>query len=103
MMDWREAQRTERGLIAEAQARQAAFRFHDLRHCAITSLAENGASDSTIMAIAGHVSPRMLGEEHSLRTEAKRQALEVLSKSTDMAGYDTNDDTKQPSSMVRPS
>jgi integrase len=34
------------------------FRFHDLRHCAITSLAESGASDSTIMAIAGHVSRR---------------------------------------------
>jgi len=36
------------------------FRFHDLRHCAITSLAESGASDSTIMAIAGQVSRRML-------------------------------------------
>jgi len=31
------------------------FRFHDLRHCVITSLAESRAADSTIMAIAGHV------------------------------------------------
>jgi hypothetical protein len=29
------------------------FRLHDLRHRAITQLAENGASDSTVMAIAG--------------------------------------------------
>jgi integrase len=36
------------------------FRFHDLRHCAITQLAENCTSDSTIMAIAGHVSRSML-------------------------------------------
>ena len=36
------------------------FRFHDLRRCAITQLAENCTSDSTIMAIAGHVSRRML-------------------------------------------
>ena len=39
---------------------RATFRFHDLRHCAITQLAENCTSDSTIMAIAGHVSRSML-------------------------------------------
>lgn len=31
------------------------LRFHDLRHHAITELAESGTSDQTIMAIAGHV------------------------------------------------
>jgi integrase len=36
------------------------FRFHGLRHCTITSPAESGAADSTIMAIAGHVSRKML-------------------------------------------
>lgn len=79
------------------------FRFHDLRHCAITSLAENGASDSTIMAIAGHVSRRMLERYSHVRMEAKRQALEVLSQSTEMAGYDTKGDTNKPSLTVRPS
>jgi integrase len=79
------------------------FRFHDLRHCAITSLAENGASDSTIMAIAGHVSRRMLERYSHVRMEAKRQALEVLSKSTEMTGYDTNRDTNRPSVATRPS
>lgn len=36
------------------------FRFHDLRHQAITELAESKASDQTIMGIAGHVSKKML-------------------------------------------
>ena len=36
------------------------FRFHDLRHTAITELAEAGAPDATLMAIAGHMSRRML-------------------------------------------
>ncbi len=38
----------------------AGLRLHDLRHHAITELAESQASDSTVMAIAGHVSPKML-------------------------------------------
>ena len=56
------------------------FRFHDLRHCAITSLAESGAADSTIMAIAGHVSCRMLERYSHVRMEAKRSAMVALSK-----------------------
>jgi integrase len=84
------------------KARLPGFRFHDLRHCAITSLAESGASDSTIMAIAGHVSRRMLERYSHVRMEAKRQALEVLARSTEVAGYDTNHDTNQPSMTARP-
>jgi len=69
------------------------FRFHDLRHCAITSLAESGAADSTIMAIAGHVSRRMLERYSHVRMEAKRTAMESLAKGSEMGGYDTNGDT----------
>lgn len=85
---WRSAWRTltkKAGLVG--------FRFHDLRHSAITQLAENGASDSTIMAIAGHVSRRMLERYSHVRMEAKRTALEALALSTKTAGYDTNHDT----------
>jgi hypothetical protein len=32
----------------------AGLRFHDLRHHAITELAESQASDATVMSIAGH-------------------------------------------------
>src|SRR5215471_11960066 len=69
------------------------FRFHDLRHCAITQLAENGTSDSTIMAIAGHLSRRMLERYSHVRMEAKRKAMEALAASTRMVSYDTNHDT----------
>jgi hypothetical protein len=37
----------------------AGLRFHDLRHHAITDLAESFVSDQTIMTIAGYVSRRM--------------------------------------------
>jgi integrase len=70
---WRSAWRT-----LTKKAGLPGFRFHDLRHCAITQLAENGASDSTIMAIAGHVSRRMPERYSHVRMEAKRKAMEVL-------------------------
>jgi integrase len=51
-------------------------RWHDNRHTLITELAESGAGDETIMAIAGHVSRRMLTRYSHIRTQAKRTALE---------------------------
>jgi len=59
------------------------LRFHDLRHHAITELAESSASDQTIMSIAGHVSPKMLAHYSHVRLQAKRQALDCLVKRTD--------------------
>ncbi len=57
------------------------LRFHDLRHHAITELAESGASDQTILSIAGHVSRRMLERYSYIRMEAKRNALGAISRS----------------------
>jgi len=54
------------------------FRFHDLRHQAITELAEAGASDATLMALAGHMSRRMLEHYSHVRMAAKREALDKL-------------------------
>jgi len=78
------------------------FRFHDLRHQAITELAESRASDQTIMSIAGHVSKKMLQHYSHVRLEAKRNALDMLTMrpefkavvSDKIEGYDTNYDTK---------
>jgi integrase len=53
-------------------------RFHDLRHTAITNLCESGASEETIMAIAGHVSRKMLSHYAHIRTGAKRRAVEAI-------------------------
>ena len=46
--------------IEKVVSSTAGLRFHDLRHLAITELAESKASDQTILAIAGHVSQKML-------------------------------------------
>jgi integrase len=54
------------------------LRFHDLRHQAITELAEAGASDGTLMAVAGHLSRRMLEHYSHIRKAAKREALAKL-------------------------
>jgi integrase len=94
---WRTAWRT-----LTKKAGLPGFRFHDLRHCAITQLAENGASDSTIMAIAGHVSRRMLERYSHVRMDAKRNAMEALAVSTRTAGYDTNHDTNTVAKKTRP-
>jgi integrase len=73
------------------------FRFHDCRHHAITELAESQASDSTIMALAGHVSRKMLEHYSHVRQEAKREAVNVLSAKRPnrptIKGYDTKNDT----------
>jgi len=89
--------------IENVKSPLAGLRFHDLRHHAITELAESQASDSTVMAIAGHVSPKMLAHYSHVRLQAKRTALDSLStKQAERAnsggkagGYDTNHDTKR--------
>ena len=56
------------------------LRFHDLRHTAITKLTESMTSEQTIMAIAGHVSRRMLEHYSHIRMDAKRTAVEAISQ-----------------------
>lgn len=97
LKSWRSAWRT-----LTKKAGLPRFRFHDLRHSAITQLAENGTSDSTIMAIAGHVSRRMLERYSHVRMEAKRKAMETLAVSTKTAGYDTKHVTNPTAAGTRP-
>jgi integrase len=71
--------------ISEPEARKRAaepflrFRFHDLRHQAITEMAENGAPDATVMALAGHLSREMMEHYSHVRMAAKRKAVDALS------------------------
>jgi integrase len=68
---------TWRSLTAEAGLK--GFRFHDLRHQAITEMAENeNVSDATLMAMAGHLSRRMMEHYSHVRMEAKRKAVAAL-------------------------
>lgn len=79
--------------ISKVFSPTAGLRFHDLRHHAITELAESQASDQTIMSIAGHVSQKMLAHYSHVRLDAKRKALEALSGGKPDQGYDTKNDT----------
>jgi integrase len=54
------------------------LRFHDLRHTCITKLAESQASEQTLMAIAGHVSRKMIEHYSHIRMEAKRAAMDAI-------------------------
>ncbi len=77
MASWR---RAWRALTEKAGLK--GLRFHDLRHHAITELAEAGVPEQTIMSIAGHVSRRMLDRYSHVRIEAKRAALQSFSRHT---------------------
>ncbi len=80
----REALSAGKGLRAAIGAwRRAAaplhgLRFHDLRHLAITKLAESEASDQTIMSIAGHLDRSMLEHYSHIRAAAKRKAVDSI-------------------------
>jgi integrase len=80
----KEAVESGRGFRAGIAAwRQAAapfvgLRFHDLRHLAVTKLAESEASDAVIQAIAGHMSRAMMEHYSHIRAAAKRKAVDSL-------------------------
>jgi len=62
-------------------------RFHDLRHTCITKLSEGQASEQTIMAIAGHLSRRMLEHYSHIRMAAKRAALDAIAAAPKQASF----------------
>jgi integrase len=79
--------------VAWESARKAAnvsCRFHDLRHTFVSRLAESQASDSTVMALAGHVSRAMMERYSHIRMEAKRRAVDTLSGSDFDSGVAQN-------------
>jgi integrase len=55
-------------------------RFHDNRHTFVTDLVESGAGDEVIRDMAGHVSKDMLKHYSHIRMQAKRRAVEALTK-----------------------
>ncbi len=65
------------------------IRFHDLRHTCITKLAESQASEHTLMAIAGHVSRKMIEHYSHIRIEAKRAALDAIAAQPVQAVFET--------------
>jgi integrase len=77
-LDVGEGFRATRAAWKRAAAPIKGLRFNDLRHQAITELAEAGVSDATLMALAGHMSRRMLEHYSHVRMAAKRTATDKL-------------------------
>jgi hypothetical protein len=57
------------------------LRIHDLRHTAITRMAEANVPIPVILSMAGHVSTRMQQHYTAISTFAKRQAVEAAFES----------------------
>jgi integrase len=72
MAGWRSAWRS---ILKEAGVKA---RFHGLRHTAVTTMAEAGLKDLTIMAQVGHVSPSMMKHYSHIRRHALNQAAAAL-------------------------
>jgi integrase len=86
-------EQTHRWKVAWESARKTAnvyCRFHDLRHTFISRLAGSQTSDSTVMALAGHVSRVMMERYSHVRNEAKRKAVENLSWAEFNSGWAQN-------------
>jgi hypothetical protein len=73
--------------MSKAKSPIHGLRFHDVRHHAMTEVAESQASELTIMSIAGHVLKKMLERYSHIRVAARRTALGALSMGR--GGYDT--------------
>jgi integrase len=53
-------------------------RWHDLRHSCASRLAAGGATDQTLQALLGWMSPKMIERYSHVRNEAKRRAVSVF-------------------------
>ncbi len=53
-------------------------RLHDLRHTALTKMAEDNVPEGTMLALAGHMSRAMLERYSHIRITAKREAVKSL-------------------------
>lgn len=54
------------------------LRPYDLRHTAITRMAEQGTPIAIIMSFAGHISPKMQQHYTTISMQAKRQAAQAM-------------------------
>ena len=59
------------------------FRFHDLRHCAVTNLRKAGVNDSVIMSISGHKTYAMFKRYNKIDRRDRLEAMKQLVKSKD--------------------
>jgi integrase len=71
-------------------------RWHDLRHSAASKIAAGGATDQTLQALLGWMSPKMIEKYSHVRAKAKRQAVAVF----DVESSDLESPQNPPQSAV---
>jgi integrase len=54
------------------------FRIHDMRHTAITRMAEAGVPMPVIMSFSGHLTARMMAHYTQISEQAKRAAVAAV-------------------------
>ncbi|MBN1106584.1 MAG: site-specific integrase [Deltaproteobacteria bacterium] len=82
--------------MACARAGIKDFRFHDLRHCAITNLRKAGVPDNVIMSISGHKTAAMFRRYDSVDRSDRHRALQQLGEyDTDMTRTDLRVDLQK--------
>lgn len=70
-------------LKACQRARIPDFRFHDLRHCAVTNFRKAGVSDTTIMSISGHKTYAVFRRYDRIDRGDRQAALECVRRFKD--------------------
>jgi integrase len=70
----------------------ANFRFHDLRHCAITNMRKAGVPDNVIMSISGHKSAAMFRRYDRVDRDDRQKALKQVESliDTDMTAVENH-------------
>jgi len=69
-------------------------RWHDLRDSAASRIAAGGATDQTLQALLGWMSPKMIERYSHVRAEAKRRAVSVF----DALSFETDSPQNPPQS-----
>ena len=69
-------------------------RWHDLRHTAAQRIAAGSATDQTLQALFGWMSPKVIERYSHVRAEAKRRAVSVF----DEVNSDASESQKSPQS-----
>lgn len=59
------------------------FRFHDLRHCAVTNLRKAGVNDSVIMSISGHKTYAMFKRYNRIDRKDREDAFKQVERFND--------------------
>lgn len=72
-------------------------RWHDLRHSAAQRIAAGGATDQTLQALLGWMSPKMIERYSHVRALAKKKAVSVF----DVVGFETDPPQNPPQSTTR--